>query len=57
MTWDIALCSALGGFFGSALGFVYTVKLAIKQIYKHINEDPELEKIEINVTMKESDNQ
>lgn len=50
-----ALYALVGSYFGSATGVIYCIKLAIKHMHKLIEEDPEMKKIDINVTMVASD--
>lgn len=50
-----ALYALIGSFFGSAAGVIYTIRAATKQMHKMIEEDPDMKKIDINVTMVRPD--
>lgn len=52
--WDVVLAAGAGSFLGSAAGMIYSLKSVTRILYKKIGEDPELEKIEINVTLNEA---
>lgn len=53
MSWVGVVLTAIAAFFGSAAGMVYSLKAMARLIYKKMDEDPELGKIEIRVYMNE----
>ena len=50
-----SLYAFVGAFFGAMTGTIYCVRLATKHLWKLVDEDPDMKKIEVNVTMVEHD--
>lgn len=47
----VILSMGAASFFGAVAGMIYCLRLVVRLIIKHIDEDPELDKIEIHVHM------